>query len=446
MALDPTTVSTFRYLDVDVDEAAGAVRCRYALDDRVTFEEVVELEDVPRGAWSRAGVDEAVRLLQLLAGISYYKAAAPPVVDLGDVAVRAQDRALLRAFHVDGLGEYAARNDLDLTDLRFTGGSDPGGPSDGLDVDPDAVLVPFGGGVDSIVTLEGLRPRVARPELFVLTRGRTRYAALEAAVATAGLPVRRATQLLDDRILRSDELGYRNGHVPVTGVLSAIALLTAALHGHGAVAMSNEWSASYGNLEHAGRSVNHQWSKSLEFEQLLRDSLAAAWRTPVAYYSWLRARSEVWVARRFAELERYHPVFRSCNRAFAIDPARRVRGWCGECDKCLFIDLVLAPFLSPQQLREVFDGPEPIDRPQQLDPLRTLVGSSGDAKPFECVGDVDECRVAAVLAADRPDRAGQGLLQQVVDELGADADAARSAAPTMLEPFGEDLVPDAHAA
>jgi hypothetical protein len=444
--LDAASVREFRYLDVTVDAASGTVTSRWSLDDDLIFEEVVHVPDVPPERWQDPSVMRAVTLLFLLSGVSYYKAAAPPVIDLGDTPVRSHDRAMLEQFFVDGLGEYAFVNDLDLTGLRFVGGRD-------VDADPrasyqpnlDRPLIAFGGGIDSIVTLESLKARVAEPTLFVLQRGSTSFQVIDDAAAASGVPVIGASQHLDEKILRSGALGFRNGHVPVTGVLSAIAVLTALLHGHGAVVMSNEWSASIGNTEHAGRSVNHQWSKSLAFEDLFRASLAAGIDEPPAYYSYLRARSEVWVAQRMAAATAYHSVFRSCNRSFAIDPAQRLDRWCGRCDKCVFINLVLAPFMSRAQLAAVFGGSEPLDALSNEEALRTLVGASPDAKPFECVGDVDECRVAAVLAADRPERADQHVLQRVVAELGEAAVGARAATDRMLAPLGPDRVPDAHA-
>jgi UDP-N-acetyl-alpha-D-muramoyl-L-alanyl-L-glutamate epimerase len=103
---------------------------------------------------------------------------------------------------------------------------------------------------------------------------------------------------------------------------------------------------------------------------------------------------------------------------------------------------VLAPFLGPVRMEEIFDGTEPLDNTGLRDTFRTLLGISGDVKPFECVGDVDECRVAAVLAADRPDRANQTQLHRLVTELGGIAEAARLAAPTMLEPLASQQAAD----
>ncbi|MHB1928289.1 MAG: endonuclease domain-containing protein, partial [Acidimicrobiales bacterium] len=395
---------SFRYAGLDLDPVAGVLACRYELDGQAFEERVAS----PGGDWSAPAAAEAARLVYLLAGVSYYKAGAPPVVDLGDTPLRDGDLRLLRPFYVEGLGEFAHRSGLDLSGLRFEGGA-PAGPP--VPLPPAAAgrpLVPFGGGIDSIVTVEAVRALAPGASLFVLSREGDRFAAVEDAAAAAGLPIARATRRLDDAILASSSRGWLNGHVPVTGILSSIALLVAVLHGHDAVVMSNEWSASVGN---AG-GVNHQWSKGWAFEQALRAHLARSF-APVApeYFSFLRPWSELWVARRFAELDRYHAVFRSCNRAFALDPARRLGQWCGECDKCCFVDLILAPWLPAARLADVWGGHEPLGDPARAAQFRTLVGLSGDLKPWECVGDVGECAAAAALAAGRPDRAGPPLRQ-----------------------------------
>lgn len=433
--------SVFRYLDYEIDERAGQVRCRYALDDR-HFEERLT---IPAAAgWADPATHEAARLVHLLAGVSYYKAGAPPLIDLGDVPIRGGERAFLTEFFVDGLGEFAFRNRLDL-DVTFTGGSVAAAPP-GRRAGSGRPLIPFGGGIDSIVTVETVRGATPDAHLFVVSPKGERFAAIEDAAAVTGLAVVRAEREIDPAVLRSAENGFLNGHVPVTGILSAIAVLAAVLGGRDAVIMSNEWSASAGNVEHNGRRVNHQYSKSAAFEDGFRRVLAGAFVGPPQYFSLLREHSELSIARRFAALVDYHPVFRSCNRAFHTDPAQRLASWCGECDKCCFIDLVLAPFLTPGELDRVFRGREPLGNPDLAPRFHTLLDLSGEAKPFECVGDVDECRSAAVLAFDRPDRRDSVVLGGLVEALGDLAAPARAAVDRLLAPIGTGHVPDTYAA
>ncbi len=300
--------------------------------------------------------------------------------------------------------------------------------------------MPFGGGIDSIVVVERVR-RLADAALFVVSRPADRFDAIEAPVAVTGLPVVRAEREIDPKLLRSADLGFLNGHVPVTGILSAIALLAAVLTGRDAVVMSNEWSASIPTLEYQGRPVNHQYSKGEAFEVALRGVLAQAGPPMPQYFSWLRDRTELWVGQEFASLPQYHGSFRSCNKAFYSDPARRNDHWCGQCDKCCFIDLILAPFLPAGSLRQIFaPGPEPLDDPGLAGKFRALLGAG--AKPFECVGEVSECRAAVLLAARRDDRAGPGLLQELAREVASWPDAPSEAeAAAMLRPVGRNFIP-----
>ena len=131
----------------------------------------------------------------------------------------------------------------------------------------------------------------------------------------------------------------------------------------------------------------------------------------------------------FATLEQYHASFRSCNKAFYTERARRLEHWCGQCDKCCFIDLILAPFLPAEALRRIFAVTgEPLDDPGLAAKFRSLLGAG--AKPFECVGEVTECRAAVLLAARRADRVRRRpLLQELAAEVAGWPDAPSAPTP-----------------
>ena len=439
--------SVFRYREYAVDAERGVLTCRYELDGR-EFTERVTLP--PGGQWHTEQARAAARLVFLLSGVSYYKTAAPPVIDLGTTALTAAEEAFLREFYLQGLAEFAYRNNLALTPLRLEARS--AGPGGTTPPDPPAhggaarppipprALVPFGGGIDSIVTVEQVRQQ-ADVALFVVSRPADRFDAIEQSAAVTGLPVVRAEREIDPQLLRSAEFGFLNGHVPVTGILSAIAVLAAVLTGRDAVVMSNEWSASIPTLEFGGRPVNHQYSKSEEFEAAFRGVLADQGSAP-EYFSWLRDRTELWVGREFAALTQYHDSFRSCNKAFYTERSRRFAYWCGQCDKCCFIDLILAPFLPAETLRRIFAvAGEPLDDPGLAAKFRSLLGAG--AKPFECVGEVTECRAAVLLAARRDDRTDSGLLQELAAEVASWPDSPSQAeTAAMLEPVGRNFIPD----
>jgi UDP-N-acetyl-alpha-D-muramoyl-L-alanyl-L-glutamate epimerase len=431
--------SVFRYRDYAVDAERGVLTCRYELDGR-EFTERVTLH--PSARWHTDEARAAARLVFLLSGVSYYKTAAPPVIDFGATPLTGTEEAFLRDFYLQGLAEFAYRNNLDLTSLSLQAQRAPDQPAAPAAAPgrPRRALVPFGGGIDSIVAVEQVRRR-ADVALFVVSRPADRFDAIEQPAAVTGLPVVRAEREIDPQLLRSAELGFLNGHVPVTGILSAIAALAAVLENRDAVVMSNEWSASIPTLEVGGRPVNHQYSKSEEFEAAFRGVLADQGSGP-EYFSWLRDRTELWVGREFASLRPYHASFRSCNKAFYTERARRLAYWCGQCDKCCFIDLILSPFLPAQALREIFAvAGEPLDDPALAAKFRSLLGAG--AKPFECVGEVTECRAAVLLAARRDDRAGTALLQELAAEVASWPDAPSDAETgAMLQPVGRNFIPD----
>jgi UDP-N-acetyl-alpha-D-muramoyl-L-alanyl-L-glutamate epimerase len=440
----------FRYESFSADADQGLLTCRYSLDGR-EFEERVTLahdSQEHRNRWDTPQARAAARLVFLLAGISYYKTAAPPVIDLGETALTDLERGFLRDFYLQGLGEYAYKNGLDLSGLQIrarqaAAGAGQRGTAATGESAPHP-LIPFGGGIDSIVTVEKIRALAPDSALFVVSKPGARFDAIEKPAAVTGLPVVRAGREIDPQLLRSAELGFLNGHVPVTGIISAIAILAAVLDGRDAVVMSNEWSASIPTLEYEGKPVNHQYSKSASFEAAFRAVLAASEQGLPDYFSALRDRTELWVGEEFARLTSYHGTFRSCNRAFHIDPARRLDHWCGQCDKCCFIDLILAPFMPAAALRDVFGVvPEPLEVAELAPKFRTLLGSG--TKPFECVGEVNECRAAVLLAARRPDRAGTALLQELAAEVAGRPDAPSEAEiAAMQRPVGENFVPAAY--
>jgi UDP-N-acetyl-alpha-D-muramoyl-L-alanyl-L-glutamate epimerase len=433
---------SFRYQGWTADAEQGTLTCRYSLDGR-DFAERVTLPPGPR--WHTEAARAAARLVFLLAGVSYYKTVAPPLIDLGDTALTDTELAFLREFYLQGLGEFAYRNDLDLSGLQIeapraqrSASLEPATTSTGR------VLVPFGGGIDSIVVVERVRHR-ADVALFVMSRPADRFEAIEAPAAVTGLPVVRAEREIDPQLLRSTEFGFLNGHVPVTGILSAIAVLAAVLDDRDTVVMSNEWSASIPTLEYQGCPVNHQYSKSASFEAAFRGVLAAGPAGLPDYFSWLRDRTELWVGREFARLGQYHASFRSCNKAFYADPARRLDHWCGQCDKCCFIDLILAPFLPAAALEQIFAvAGEPMHDPGLAGKFLALLGAG--TKPFECVGEVNECRAAVWLAARRddriPDLMSGRLLRHLKEQMAIRVDAPTEAdAAAMLEPVGEAFIP-----
>lgn len=442
---DPEAVRAFRFTGLAVDLAGGTARFSYALDDRAFTETVTFIDLPPLSGPRAAAVTRLLELAYLIAGTSYYKAAAPGELRDETGLVAAYGADALRDIYLHGLGEYAYVNRLDLAPrLRFTAAGPPAerAPVTGLDLAHRA-LVPVGGGKDSAVSIEAARRAGTDPLLFTVGRHR----AVDDTVAVAGLPLARVVRALDPELFALNATGARNGHVPVTAVVMLLGAVCAVAHGCDAVALSNERSASEGNLVWAGREVNHQWSKGLAFERLLQQLLAAHVTPELDVFSLLRPLSELSIAQRFARLTAYHPVVTSCNAAFRIEEGRRVHRWCGHCPKCHFVFLALAPFLGRAGVVEVFEGLDLYADPAQLDGYLALTGVAGD-KPFECVGEVVESRVAVRLAAetgDWDDAPAFGTLAERVRAAGWPSDAQVAEALTPTAGPGRHAVPERQA-
>jgi hypothetical protein len=409
---DPTSFQTFRFLTRELD-AGGHVTLRYALDDEVTFVEELdlpiehELSDV-----ERERVSALLALLHWVVGVSYYKTALPPTLICETGAPPPAAATLLEALYSEGLGELAYTNGLERlprpsfprseapTPTHATAGEEPLG----------RVLVPVGGGKDSAVALEIVRRSGLELALFSIGDA----APIERTVAAAGLPHLLARRTLDPGLAALNAAGAINGHVPVTAIVSCVALLTAALRGFDAVAMANERSASAGNVAWQGVDVNHQFSKGLRAERLLSAALAEA-DSGVRIFSILRPASELGIARAFARMDRYHAAFTSCNAIFRLDPALRAASWCCDCPKCRFVFLALAPFSEPAHLREIF-GRDLLDEDDQFEGF-SLLTATGGHKPFECVGEEDESLAAIRLLAEDPRWNGHRVLTRLVAEV-----------------------------
>ena len=382
--------NVFRYVGLDVTD--DTLIGHYELDHH-TFTETVTFENV--GSLQSPAIIAVAQLWYLIAGLSYYKAGAAKEIDVGSTPLGIKGRALLHAALHDGLGEFAVHNDIPLDDVVIVGGADF--THDETIVDSSRVLIPFGGGIDSVVTVAELAGIVERT-LFIVSPSRGRFAPLEETAEVTGLDVVRATRTIDAQIINNDAQ-FLSGHVPVTAMVTLLAVIGALASGRGGVAMSNEHSSSQPNLRWREADINHQWSKSWDAEQLIADAIRERIGNDFVVASYLRDRSELWVAKVFSQLANYHHVFRSCNRAFNQVRELRASGWCGTCDKCLFVNLVLAPFLSRRALREIFSS-EPLSDPDRVEQLRILIGIGLDHKPFECVGDPDESAVALTAVSE----------------------------------------------
>ncbi|KAF1690520.1 UDP-N-acetyl-alpha-D-muramoyl-L-alanyl-L-glutamate epimerase [Pseudoxanthomonas koreensis] len=439
-------IGAFRFVRCGFHAASGVAELVYAFDDGPEMVETITVPGAPfvlDGARAEA-VERALRLLHLVAGVSYYKAAVPGEIRIEGYAIDAATAALLEQVYLNGLGEFAYRNGLDLHGrIRFPvgAGAVEAGAAPALGLEPRA-LVAIGGGKDSLVSIEALRAAgVEQTVAWIGGSQLIRTCAERTGLATLNIGRARAPGLFE-----INRQGAYNGHIPVTAVNSAILVLAALLTGAGQVVFSNERSASYGSLIVSAdgtvtSEVNHQWSKGWAFEHAFGEYVGRSVAADLHYYSLLRPLSELAVARQFAKNDHYDAHFSSCNRNFHILGEKPAQRWCGLCPKCHFVFLALAPFMPKTRLVRIF-GRNLLDDDGQAPGFDALLEYQ-DHKPFECVGEGRESRAAMAALAARAEWREDALVVRFAREIRPQLDPAGLALEPLLEIEGEHRVPAA---
>lgn len=431
---DPRQAKTFRF--VRHRYAAGVAELVYAFDDGPELTETIRFPQVPGlPAEREPALRAALPLLHLIAGVSYFKAGVPPRIEIDNGPLDAATADLLDALYVHGLAEFAYRNGLDLRGrIAFPRGGDAA-RAGRLNL-PRRTLVPIGGGKDSLVAIEAIKS--IGGDATAVWVGNS--ALIGACAERSGLPMLNIQRQLDPALFEMNRRGAWNGHIPVTAVNSAILALAAILYGFDSIAFANERSASAATLEYDGQQVNHQWSKGYAFEVMLGDWLHAHVAADLDYCSLLRPYSELAITRAFARLTPYFDVFSSCNRNFKLRGPKPADRWCGQCPKCHFVFLALAPFLAKPRLLSIF-GRNLLDDEQQAAGFDALL-EYHDHKPFECVGEGAEARAAMFALSQKPEWREDSLIARFRRDIVSQLDVTQLALEPWLAPAGEHRVPE----
>ena len=325
--------------------------------------------------------------------ISYWKIACPPKVIVEAGALSAEQILWWKDLYFNGLGEFYYTNGISENQEDFMEIV-----SAGQEISADALsdrrlegcLVPVGGGKDSAVTLSLLKGEKETNCCYIINpRGATLKTVERAGYGEAQMCCVKRT--LDKNMLELNKQGYLNGHTPFSAIVAFSATIAAYMEGKKYIVLSNESSANESTVE--GSTVNHQYSKSFRFEKAFHDYEAEYIGSGTYYFSMLRPLSEFQIAGYFAKCREFHDIFRSCNAGSKEDK------WCGHCPKCLFVCLILSPFLSGEEIIRIF-GRDMLNDPDMTEDFRKLTGMERE-KPFECVGSRDEVNAAISLTIDR---------------------------------------------
>ena len=340
--------------------------------------------------------------------ISYWKLSCAPIVKIMPHKLTDEQVNWWKKLYYHGLGEFFYLNGIqaakdDFMQLNSYGTLLPQATS----IHPnEELIVPVGGGKDSVVSLELLRNdnRNIRP-MIVNPRAASMASAQIAGFSEDETII--VNRQLDPLMLQLNNEGFLNGHTPFSALLAFITVFTASISGKRYIALSNESSASEASV--LGTDINHQYSKSIEFESDFRNYLNQYIVRDIEYFSLLRPLNELQIAKLFSTYKQYHSVFKSCNVDSKTD------SWCCTCPKCLFTWIMLSPFLQKKELIHIFK--EDLSENTDLLPLMESLRGKTASKPFECVGTIEEVN-AAYYHQSQKSNAGS-LFAPAKDEAGA---------------------------
>lgn len=376
--------------------------------------------------------------------ISYWKAACPPSVKVKCGFLSKAQKAWWKKLYFHGLGEFFYTNgiDTDIDSFMHITSLDESEVKKRVISANKALsgcMVPVGGGKDSIVTLHLLSLTDCRDNMCFMMNHRN--SAFASALLSGCTPenIYQPRRYLDRTIVSLNQQGFLNGHTPLSALIAFAASMAAYLNGKKYVVLSNESSANEASV--AGSDVNHQYSKSFAFEQDFANYLHEYIPCGVEYFSLLRPLTEYQIAKIFAGLREYHQVFRSCN---AGNAGKNFDTWCLDCSKCLFVVVILSPFLTDDEIKEIFRINLLDSKSEKMQRYFEQLIGLHESKPFECVGSVDEINFALCQAIKKRNKAGVPLPRLLAYYTTTAAYAKHKHAPDVYSDYFDEvnLIPE----
>ena len=384
----------FEGFDYDFQETELEIVFHFSVDDFVKFNPRII---IPKTSFlnhkhlSKDYIELLIFHIGMIELISYWKAICTNKIVINDFYLSEKQIAFWKKIYFHGLGEFFYLNSIEtnIDDfVEIVNASDRACKPEQLNMTEDCII-PVGGGKDSVVSLELLKNRVGDNLALIMNpRGASSATANIAGFEGKTVIIKR---FLDQELLELNKQGFLNGHTPFSALLGFITVLSASLSQKKYITLSNESSANESTV--IGTDVNHQYSKSFEFENDFRNYVHEFISPDIEYFSLLRPISEFQIASLFAKSPQYFYDFKSCN----VGSKQNI--WCGACSKCLFTFIILSPFLEAAELHKIF-GKNMFDDASLMNYFEELTGIA-DVKPFECVGTVDEVNAALCLSLDK---------------------------------------------
>ena len=370
------------------------------IEPDIYFRPKIIIENVKKTQIVRVGegtIDNLIFNLGLIELLSYWKATCSPEILIKAGPLNKKQIKWWKDLIINGMGQFFYENKIDFLKLNFLKIIAPNLTRNvlvNLNLN-NQVLVPAGGGKDSVVTLELLKKAGKKIKCFSLNPTEAAKKIMKIAGCAKPIIVRRE---IDPKLLELNRKGFLNGHTPFSAYLAFLSTLLAAIFDLKFIALSNERSSIVGNLKYLGQMINHQYSKSFDFEKKFREYSQKYLTSSVNYFSFLRPLYEIQIAKLFSKYPKYFDVFLSCNEAYKTYSGKKlpIRKCCGRCPKCLFVFTALYPFIEESELLKIFR--KNLFEDKKLLPLMLQLIGEKNFKPFECVGTKKESLIAFYLS------------------------------------------------
>lgn len=379
-------VFSYDSFEIKQDHNGLELRFKYSINDEESFEHSVCFKGLSEPIDTKI-IEPFAFHIGLAEMFSYWKLTASPRIHIQAGMLSEGQIKWWKTLLLEGMGEYFYKNKIDFTQPDFVtivaDGKEYSGTKPSRIKNSD-VLVPLGGGKDSIVTLElFLRENVSVKPLIVYPTTPASMKIVEQLNLSDTITVDR---VIDPQLIKLSKNGnYLNGHVPYSASLAFIFLLASTIQKIPYIAVSNERSSEEGNVEYHNKMINHQYSKSFAFETSFQDYINTWLKSETHFFSFLRPLSELQIGKLFSSMESYFPIFKSCNRNQQQD------SWCGACPKCVSVALSISPWTGSEKIEEIM-GTNPLANPSNDDLIANMTDPK-QVKPFECIVDTFEAEI-----------------------------------------------------
>ncbi len=394
----------------------------FKIKSGIYFRPKIIIENIDKPKIKKVGkstLNNLIFHLGLMEIPSYWKATCSPEIVIKAGNLSSEQIKWWKDLIMRGMGQFFYENKIDFRKSNFLKIT----TSDAWLTNPtiveiinravqsNKILAPIGGGKDSAVTLEILKKAEFA---WVHSHTPSRRRGLRFSHACFSLNPTEAAQRImrigkcknpiivkrkiDKKLLKLNQKGFLNGHTPFSAYLAFLSILIAVIFDQKYIAVSNERSSNEGNLKYLGKTINHQYSKSFDFEKKFRKYSKKYLAKNTDYFSFLRPLYEIQIAKLFSKYQKYFSAFLSCNEAYktASGTKKPFKKWCGNCSKCLFVFATLYPFVKKQKLIKIFKK-NLFESKNLLPIMQELIGEKA-FKPFECVGTKKETLIAFYLS------------------------------------------------